>query len=571
MLYTTFQTVEARVDISYVGTAINGDCQSSIFERPLKGAIRHGIIAAGYIIPFAMVALILLIIILLLMYKKTWELLMWLLEKVRSMTCRNYAPLHNEPNGVPNALNGVPNAPNGILSPLRLFGRRMQSKFNKFLIKVKNDVGLQGNFAAMTLICCFATLYIFALDRHSIDIERRGGLPGYYLPKQNYFFYITIVCSGITFLPWILGLLFISFFIIFRPYKFSHVPMILCISSTVLALSFHFQTILIAWTITPFYAGRIFLYYGVIIFVYFLSLKYTYILSVELCDGKYNARFIVISLLFTTVVVSGVVTTVAIFVVYVPTINTIEEFAIGITTIYHGAVLFIGGLIAYNVGGHYLGGSFSVNTVLRSAMKKLTTNPFSPAEDWEVIPEETRMSKVVTDLIKREPFKGNDFYWELNTAETLVPREPEDNLKTRIADALTPCVMRKLRAIVEDYNHRGNIRNEAPGQRTAAVLADTLSKAVTQAVQGKTPTCVKHFTYTLTNILISLLTAILEDKDNAGKQLKNMTEQQKTTLQDNVKGILIEVLGANPTAPTLSDDQRDRLTQELNTCLSNVE
>ena len=47
----------------------------------------------------------------------------------------------------------------------------LQSKVNKFLIKVVNDVGLQGNFVAMTLVCCFATLYIFALDMH---IESRG-------------------------------------------------------------------------------------------------------------------------------------------------------------------------------------------------------------------------------------------------------------------------------------------------------------------------------------------------------------------------------------------------------------
>ena len=87
--------------------------------------------------------------------------------------------------------------------------------------------------------------------------------------------------------------------------------------------------------------------------MYFLSLKYTYILARELCNGKNNLSFTVFSLIITTVIVSGVVAFVAIFVVYVPTINSIEEFAIGITTIYHSAVLFIGGLIAYNVGGRF--------------------------------------------------------------------------------------------------------------------------------------------------------------------------------------------------------------------------
>ena len=46
------------------------------------------------------------------------------------------------------------------------------------------------------------------------------------------------------------------------------------------------------------------------------------------------------------------------------------------------------------------------------------------------------MSKVVTDLIKHEQFKRDDFYWELNIAETLVRREPEDTLKTRITNLI---------------------------------------------------------------------------------------------------------------------------------------
>ena len=350
MIYATFQIVEARVDISYVGTAINGDCQSSIFERPLKGIIRHGIIAAGYVIPFVMV-LIITIMLIILMYKEIWTLLKWMSWKVRSFTHRYGA--------VPNAPDEVQNA------PMSSWREKLHSKAKKFLTMVKNDVEFQGDLVATTLVCSFATFYIFALDMHSIYIESRGNLPGFFSPKQGYFFNITWACSAITLVPWIFGI----FCLIFSPSKFIHVPMILCISSTVLALSFHFQTILIAWTITPFYAGRILLYYGVIIFVYFLSLKYTYILSVELCDGeKYRVVF---SLLFTTVVVSGVVATVAIFVVYVPTINSIEEFAVGITTIYHSAILLIGGLIAYNLGGHYLSGSFSMNTVLKSEMKKI--------------------------------------------------------------------------------------------------------------------------------------------------------------------------------------------------------
>ena len=36
----------------YVGTAVSGDREMSIFSRPLKGSLHHGLILAGYIVPF---------------------------------------------------------------------------------------------------------------------------------------------------------------------------------------------------------------------------------------------------------------------------------------------------------------------------------------------------------------------------------------------------------------------------------------------------------------------------------------------------------------------------------------
>ena len=356
----------------------------------------------------------------------------------------------------------------------------------------------------------------------------------------------------------------------FSPNRFIRVPMIVCISSTVLALSFHFQTILIAWTIAPFYAGRILLYYGVIVFVYFLSLKYTYTTFtqlVKLNNETCSQVCVRMALIFTTVFVGVVVAFVAIFVVYVPTINTIEEFAIGITTIYHSAVLFIGGLIAYNVGGHYLGGSFSVNTVLKSAMEKLTTNPFNPAEDWKVIPEETRMSKVVADLIKREPFKGDDLYWKLNIAETLVLWEPENDLTTRIANALTPCVNIKLRAVIKNAvgqpqaaEVHENIANQAP--TAADVLANILSEAVTLAAREENdqfPTHVKHYTYILTNGLIPILTASVNGQAEHLWQPQNITPEQQQALRNRVREILVHALGNNTINLALNQVKNDAL------------
>ena len=155
----------------YEGTAVNGDCQSSIFERPLKGTIPHGFIIAGYAIPFAAVAIIIIVIILLSLYFQN--------EQV-NREAQPYLCLMN-----------------------------LHLKVEKFEEKFKSDVGLQGNLVATTLICCFATLYIFILDIYSIIIESRGSLPGYYLPKQNYFFYITIICS-IILIPWIYEMFFLT-------------------------------------------------------------------------------------------------------------------------------------------------------------------------------------------------------------------------------------------------------------------------------------------------------------------------------------------------------------------------
>ena len=61
-VYATFQTVEAEVEELYVGTAVDGNHPMSIWKRPLKRSVHHGIILAGYIVPFVVTILAILLL-----------------------------------------------------------------------------------------------------------------------------------------------------------------------------------------------------------------------------------------------------------------------------------------------------------------------------------------------------------------------------------------------------------------------------------------------------------------------------------------------------------------------------
>ena len=106
-------------------------------------------------------------------------------------------------------------------------------------------------------------------------------------------------------------------------------------------------------------------------------------------------------LIITSIILFFVIAVTIFFIIYIPVSGSIENSAIGITTIYHGGVLLIGGLIAYNVGGHVIGGSFSINSVLKTAVSEMKDNPFNRSDKkWGLESEEKRMSKVVNMLIK---------------------------------------------------------------------------------------------------------------------------------------------------------------------------
>ena len=141
--------------------------------------------------------------------------------------------------------------------------------------------------------------------------------------------------------------------------------MLSCIGSTLLQLSFHFQNILISWSTNPFYASRIAIYYGIVIFCYFLGFKFAYSIPISLMrhNFKRNAkhhinmceiRVIATSYIITLFVLTVPMATVSIFIVFIPINYSAEESVSGVTTIYKGAVILIGALIAYRVGSYWL-------------------------------------------------------------------------------------------------------------------------------------------------------------------------------------------------------------------------
>jgi hypothetical protein len=369
--YAMTQTVEIEVDESYVGAAVNGDEPKPLSSRTLEGNIGHGIILAVYVVPFFVGLLGLVCLVLLCILNSSCD------------TTRS---------------------------------KNLRLLLQKFEKKVKQDIRLKSNLVATALICFYFNIFVFIMDMISTAVESNGDLPSYF-ERKEYLFSVFISGSAIVLFFNVIGLiLLINFFFsdnenflwctMSKMYR-GYVAMTVCCGSAILALSFHFQNILIAWSIVPFYAGKIVLHYGVILFICFLSLKfaakYSFILLQDKDKSISKAKRVLISgiLIVTSVIVVGTIATVAIFIVYIPISNSIEVTAVGITTVYHGAVLFIGALIAYNIGGHYFGGSFSINTVLRRAMIKTDNNPNGSDEDWTLESEEVRMSKIVNRFITK--------------------------------------------------------------------------------------------------------------------------------------------------------------------------
>lgn len=196
---------------------------------------------------------------------------------------------------------------------------------------------------------------------------------------------------------------------------------VLIAGSAILSLTAHFPSILMAWATDPFYASQVALFYGIIIFSYFTTFHYSYIVSSRAFGEKENGEvkftkklcvLVPISLFVTFIAVFTVICLIVVFVVTVPVSNSIETATEGVTSIYNGAIVLIGGLLAYRIGWHYIGQSFSVSDALEKALENMDyplpqENKLPDKEKWEELTEEGRLTEVIKAMISSELKKIN--------------------------------------------------------------------------------------------------------------------------------------------------------------------
>ena len=384
---------------------------------------------------------------------------------------------------------------------------------------------------------------------------------------------ITIGCSCVSLFFDVFGLivLFVTYTLCDQVQDILHHifitgSMTLCIGSSLLSLSYHFQDVLIAWTTTPFYGSKIALFYGIVIFVHFISFKFAYTLSTALVEN-HNMRkscLVVISLIITTVTVTGTVVTVAIFVAVFPTNNFIEQSVTALTTIYNGAIVLFGGLLAYKL---FFSSSFSITGVLEKAMNLLPPVQFSPVHvtNWNELTNEGKMVEVIKTLIHKETLKShhdhNDFYMELNKAAAQAI-----NCQENLRNALTPCVTRTLTHTIKFTLTQAHMPAAFHADGVNIVFIDPLVNALSEAVTaaagtslrgtGQITSRIKIDTFKLTVALTSALIPALTDVvtvNIAHIQPNTPVIQGHDMLKESMKGILVEALICNPSSPTLNN------------------
>ena len=194
---------------------------------------------------------------------------------------------------------------------------------------------------------------------------------------------------------------------------------VLIFGSTLLSLTIHLPTIIIAWNIDPLYASKFAISFQSIILVNFYTFHYIYfalynlqewssenkfqthfISKIQDCCNRCNNVCLFILLYFVFVILSilGIIIPIAVFMVRAP-VN--EGATQGVTFIYSIVAAVLGALITIEIGWKSLSPPFSINDVLKRNMSRMKINPFDTNDrKWENYSEEQRMSKVVNNLIK---------------------------------------------------------------------------------------------------------------------------------------------------------------------------
>ena len=178
---------------------------------------------------------------------------------------------------------------------------------------------LQSNIMAALIICILITFYILGLDIAALVMESKNSdLPNYYQREPSFVFNATVV---FPFISGILVLLGISLMIasisiinserladtlntwcqcltntrVFENILFA-ASIVLIFGSTLLSLTIHLPTIIIAWNIDPLYASKFAISYQSIILVNFYTFHYIYFALYNLqewsSENKFQTHFI---------------------------------------------------------------------------------------------------------------------------------------------------------------------------------------------------------------------------------------------------------------------------------------
>ena len=184
-VYAAFRSIGAKIGESYLGTAVNGNRPTSIWDRPLEDGIHHGIIMAGYVVPFivmtvATLSLLVIAIVVVLVPQQQLQL-----ELGNNITC--YRSLKN------------------LMKYLVIVIRAKAADFQR---KAIVDVTLQANLVATTILCLYITGYVLVLDGYSLASENKliAPLPIYFVAKQQLYL-ITFVCCLVSFAVYLFGII----------------------------------------------------------------------------------------------------------------------------------------------------------------------------------------------------------------------------------------------------------------------------------------------------------------------------------------------------------------------------
>ena len=344
--------------------------------------------------------------------------------------------------------------------------------FEQLLNNLHQNTETQATLFALVVVSILMTIYIFIMNLLLHKNGDRLSLPDYY-PKDDYGFNIPKISLRFSYfsvvVTFVATILFLIWLIGFNSGRISGKMNCLCITSlalyfgsTFLQISCHIPSILMAWSTDPFYASKIAVYYAVYIFLNYTTSKYTYRLSHKLCKSckcrcakAANIVVVIISVTFALLLVNGVLVTITIFIVNIPVNNSIEESADCVKSLYNGAVLLIGGIIAYNVGWYYLFGSFSFNKAMERAMKDMQIPFNNPIDNshWQSLTAEGRMAEVMKALISHQTLPKPQYDCSLYSALTNVlinarknkkrispPADQVATLSTVLYDTINPVV-----------------------------------------------------------------------------------------------------------------------------------